>query len=1124
MIFRRRQLLTLASIIVASYSTPVEPQQLNNQKPVLYVIGTSHLDSQWNWTVQDTIREFVPNTFFQNFQRFEKFPDYNFNYEGAIHYMWFKEYHPEAWPTVQKYVADGRWKIAGSWINAVDTNIPAPESLMRQALYGQRFFRQQFGKVSQDVYLPDCFGFGFALPAIATHCGLNQFSTQKLTWGSSYGIPFPLGRWKGSDGSTVVAALNPGDYVTKLRSDISLDPKWAIERMTSVGDRQIGFRYFGTGDIGGAPDEESINWLEKSIKNKTGLAEIRNTSSDQLTRDLTAAEKAALPEYDGELTMKTHGVGCYTSQAAMKRFNRENELLGTAAEEAAVAAELVAGLPYPRERLREAWIRMLWHQFHDDLTGTSIPQAYQFSWNDELVSANQFAGVLTSAVAAVGSQLDTRGEGVPMIVYNPLGLMQHAPVEATIKFKHQAPAEIHVLDDGTNEAQPAKILERSGDTARILFLANVDPISFKVFRVVPGAARVESEPLLRATNTSLENVFYKIEIDKNGDIASIFDKSLSRELLQAPIRLELRDDPSPDKPAWRILWDTVNSAPREYVQSPEIHLVEKGPVRVAIEITRHAAGSTFRQRVMLTEGVDRIDVENFVDWKSTNSLLKVSFPFTATNPKATYDLGLGTIQRGNNTPDHYEVPAQQWADITDASGNFGVAVLNDSKYGWDKPADNVLRLTLLHTAKARAYPYQSSNDLGQHHFTYSIAGHRGDWRIYDKTRDKQSFLQNGDPRLNGSEMPIPARAAELNQPLIAFQTEPHPGLSGHVFSPIRLGAGSNGAQVAIRALKKAEDSDEYVVRLQELEGRPTTKQVISHVTYAAAREINAAEESVPRAGDFAFSSNRLDIGLKPYQPRTFAIRFKNWPGPMHEIPSAPLTLRFNLDGVSTDANRADGDFDDKRQTLAAELFPATMSLDGVLFKFGSSKDGALNVLAPAGQTLQLPAGNYNRVYVVAGAVGGDVNATIAGQPLTIREWQGPVGQWDSRLKEPRQLREVSVAPMTAGQSWSADAINQDLVVQYDVAGGVLKGIDQIRRGFVKRDEIAWVGTHRHDPSGNQPYIGSDLLLYSIDLPAGTRELRLPNDDRIRIMAITVAREPFHLWPATTLYSSDLPTQ
>ena len=153
-------------LIIALMSLPFHGQEKRPDKPVLYVVGTSHLDSQWNWTVQDSIRSFVPATFFENFKRFEKYPNYTFAYEGAIHYMWFKEYFPEYWPTVQKYVREGRWRVAGNWINAVDVNVPSPESLMRQALYAKRFFRHEFGKVSQDVYLPDCFGFGFALPSM----------------------------------------------------------------------------------------------------------------------------------------------------------------------------------------------------------------------------------------------------------------------------------------------------------------------------------------------------------------------------------------------------------------------------------------------------------------------------------------------------------------------------------------------------------------------------------------------------------------------------------------------------------------------------------------------------------------------------------------------------------------------------------------------------------------------------------------------------------------------------------------------------------------------------------------------------------------------------------------------
>ena len=1074
-------------------------QSTAEQKPVLYVVGTSHLDSQWNWTVQDTIREFVPNTFFENFKRFEKYPNYTFNYEGAIHYMWFKEYHPEAWPTVQKYVAEGRWRLAGSWINAVDTNIPSPESLMRQALYGKWFFRHQFGKVSQDVYLPDCFGFGFALPSIATHCGLSAFSTQKLTWGSSYGIPFPIGRWKGVDGSTVVAALNPGDYVSKIRSDISVDPKWSND-LTTVGARhKIGFRYFGTGDIGGAPDAESVDWLEKSLANKAGKVEVRNTSADQLSRDLTPEEKTALPEYEGELTMKTHGVGCYTSQAAMKRFNRENELLADAAERASVAAAALSGLPYPTDRLREAWIRVLWHQFHDDLTGTSIPQAYQFSWNDELVSANQFAGVLTSATSAVSGLLDTRGVDVPLVIYNPLSFARRDVVEAIVTFKGPAPARIRVIDGVTLRDTPVQILEAQDNRAHILFIADMPAIGFKVFGVSASTASQSNASSLNVTESTLENGRFLVKIDSNGDLASVFDKQAGRELLKAPIRLELRTNPSPDKPAWRILWDTVNSAPREFVDEPEVRVIERGPVRVAVEITRKAAGSTFVQRVTLTEGGDRVNVENLVDWRSPNNLLKASFPFASSNPKATYDLGLGTIQRGNNTPDHYEVPAQKWADITDTSGSFGAAVLNDSKYGWDKPADNVLRLTLLHTAKARAYPYQSSNDLGRHRFTYSIAGHRGDWR----------------------EGRIPERAATLNQPFLAFQTQTHPGTIGRSFSIVSLN--ERNGHVAVQALKRAEDSDEIVLRVQELYGRPAQTRIKIALPLKGVREINAAEESV---GPLSSSGGAFLIDLKPYQPRTFALRLQTT-RTTTPLAAAPMGLPFNLDGISTDADRSDGDFDGKKQTLAGELLPATTVLDGIPFNFGASTSGTLNVMVPKGQQLTVPRGPYNRLYVIASAIGSDVSTAIdfgngASRNITVREWQGPVGQWDSRLREPRQLREVEVAQMTRGQSWSAEAIQADLVVKYDQATGNVSGIDEIRPGFVKRDEVAWVGTHRHAPDSNQPYIASYLFAYAIDLPEGAREVRLPDDPRIRILAMTFGREPYRLWPARALYASDLP--
>ncbi|MBZ5498622.1 MAG: alpha-mannosidase [Acidobacteriia bacterium] len=1098
------------ALVLAVFSAGIVPLRSQDagqpMKPVLYLIATAHLDSQWNWTVQDTIRQFVPDTFFTNFKYFEQYPHYAFTFEGPIHYMWFKEYYPEQWPTVQKYVADGRWRLAGSWLNAADVNVPSPESLMRQALYGQRFFRQEFNRTSRDVFLPDCFGFGFALPSIAAHSGLTAFSTQKLTWGSVLpAIPFPIGRWKGVDGSTVVAALKPGDYVTRIQSDISVDPKWSNDLTTIGNGLQVGFRYFGTGDIGGAPSASSLELLEKAIANPEGKVAIRNTAPDQLSRDLTATQTAALPEYEGELLLKTHGVGCYTSQAAMKRFNRMNELLADSAERAAVAAEWLAGIPYPGERLRSAWYRVLWHQFHDDLTGTSIPQAYLFSWNDELSAANQFAGVLTSSTNAVAGLLDTQVMGIPLVVYNPVAAARRDPVEATVQFRSAAPGAIRLIDRAAGRDVPVQVLDRQGNQAHILFLADMPSVGYKVFEARAAEATQAAGPQLSVTPASLENARYAVKIDANGDLASIFDKDAGRELLSAPARLEMRDDPSPDKPAWRILYETIATPPREYPTAPAVRVVERGPVRVSLEITRKAAGSTFVQRVMLTDGGDRVDIENLIDWKSPNTLLKASFPFAASNPRATYDLGLGTIERGNNTADRYEVPAQKWADLTDAGGAFGAAVLNDSKYGWDKPADNVLRLTLLHTPLPKAYPYQGSNDLGRHRFIYAIAGHRGDWRAGR----------------------VPARAAALNQPLVAFQTTPHTGLAGAGFS--MLAFDDMSGQVAVAALKKAEDEDEIVVRVQEQYGRPARTRIRLPGQITAAREINAAEEPV---GDFPASGNALEVELKPYQPRTFALLLKRTLTASPARATAPLSLPFNLDGVSSDANRADGNFDGKKHTLAAELLPQELQLDGIPFRLGSSAQGAQNVVVPKGQRITLPPAVYDRLYILAAAVGGNVAASIGiGRQggaigklaINVSDWEGAIGQWDSRLIDERMLRDAYIPALDIKrQTWTPEAIRTGMLVPWDPQTFAVSGIDQIRPGFVKRDEIAWLSTHRHAADGNQTYIMSYLFAYEIDLPAGTREIQLPSDDRLRILAMTAAREPHHVRPAVPLYAPELP--
>ena len=243
---------------------------------------------------------------------------------------------------------------------------------------------------------------------MAHHCGLIGFSSQKLGWRNHpfYGdkkYPFTIGLWKGIDGSQLMFA-HGYDYGHRFK-DEDLSKSEELKDLLKDSPLNTVYRYYGTGDMGGSPTITSVRAVEKGVKG-TGDIKVVSATSDQLYKDY-AGKHDQLPVFDDELLMDVHGTGCYTSQAAMKWYNRQNELLGDAAERAAVAAEWLNQGAYPKSELETSWKRFLFHQFHDDLTGTSIPRAYEFSWNDELISLKQFSDVLTSSVNEVSRLLDT---------------------------------------------------------------------------------------------------------------------------------------------------------------------------------------------------------------------------------------------------------------------------------------------------------------------------------------------------------------------------------------------------------------------------------------------------------------------------------------------------------------------------------------------------------------------------------------------------------------------------------------------------------------------------------------------------------------------------------------------
>ena len=1052
----RVALAGLLALLVAAcaWGQSPDPKPADLSKPTLYCVSTAHLDTQWRWTIQDTIREYIPNTLRRNFANFERSPDYVFSFEGAFRYRMAKEYYPADYARMKQYIAQNRWRVCGSAYDAGDVNIPSPEALMRQTLYGNGFWREEFGKTSVDIFLPDCFGFGYALPSIAAHCGLKGFSTQKLTWGSATGIPFDIGRWEGPDGASIVGALNAGDYTARLREDLSRSPGW-LGRANRLGEKSgvyAAYRYYGVGDQGGATDPESVTWLDKSIAG-TGPVKVIPAGADQLYRDLSPKQVAALPSYKGELIMTTHGTGCYTSQSAMKRWNRKNELLADAAERASVAADLLGGAPYPKAKLREAWERFLWHQFHDDLTGTSIPQAYVFSWNDEAIAQNQFAEVLANAGGAVSRALDTSGEGVAIVVMNPLGLEREDVVSAQVRFPVRAPASVQVTGpDG--RPVPAQVVNRDVATADILFLAKTPSVGFGVYQVRPARRVAAPDTGLRVSQKGLENAQYRVQLDDNGDVASVFDKTQRKELLAAPLRLALLKDTSTGYPAWEMRYQDVSADPVAYADSPvDVRVIESGPARVAVRITRYVGDSTLIQDVRLAAGSagDRLEFDTRIGWRTKGVMLKLVAPLAAANPNATYDLGLGTIERPNDAPRRYEVPAQQWADITTPDGSTGAAILNDCRYGWDKPTDNTLRLTLLRTPKTGGgFAEQSSADLGRHRILYALTGHAGDWR-------------KGE---------VPAQAMRLNQPLIAFQAPAHGGALGRSLSLLRV----SSPQVAVRAFKRAEQGNEVIVRLQELTGKPAAGITLAAgASIVAARELDGQEQ--PK-GTLTPRDGKLRLDLTAYQPRTVGLTLAPFGAKVSAPVSKPVALPFDTCVTSADGEKVTGGLDGDGHAIPSELWPGTITAEGLSFKLGSAATGAKNAVVCKGQTLPLRRDGLNSLYLLAASAKGDVDATFAvgAKPvvLHVQDCAGNIGQWDSRLVNGKQVSNYS----------------------------------QLAPAFVKRAPVAWIATHRHNrDGGNDLYLFHYLFKYRLDLPAGVSAITLPNDPNVRILAASLANNP-----------------
>lgn len=1138
--------------------------------PTLYVVPYAHLDTQWRWEFPQSISEYLLKTMRVNFDLIDKYPHYVFNWTGANRYRLMKEYFPSDYARMKQYVAAGRWYPAGSSMEEGDVNLPNAEAIIRQILYGNTYFRKEFGKASAEYMLPDCFGFPASLPSILAHAGVKGFSTQKLSsaWQPApkvggpdspeqtpEGIPFNVGVWEGTDGKTIIAALNPGGYGSQVFSDLSKEPPpppppdpnaqgrgrggqretdW-VKRINldgSVTGVFADYKYIGTGDIGGSVNEPSVKLLEAIVTKGTavipppgrgrggrgqnpdtpappppepvavgeGPVHVIVSAADQMFNDIKPEMTARMPRYKGDLELINHSAGSLTSQAYHKRWNRVNEILADAAEKASIAANWMGGRPYPQQRLNDAWTLVMGGHFHDTAAGTATPLSYEFAWNDDVIAMNQFSGVLTSATEAIASGMNTQTRGEALVVYNPLNIAREEVVEASVSLPAGTSAVRVVGPDG--KETPAQV-----ENGKVVFVARAPSVGYAVYDVEAAASAPAST--LKVTSSSLENARYRVMLDVNGDVSSIFDKSVNKELLSAPVRLAISKDAPRQWPAWNMDWDQVHAEPRGYVSGPaQARIVENGPARVALEVTREFEGSKFVTTVRLSAGDagNRVEFANSIDWKLLASNVKATFPLSASNPEATYNWDIGTIKRPNENERQFEVASHQWVDLTDQSGSYGATILTDVKNASDKFDDHTIRLTLIRTPGGTSYSDQFNQDWGHHEILFGIAGHSGDWRTAQTDWQGQ----------------------RLNDPLRVFESSKHGGSLGKEFSLVKI----DNPRIRVMALKKAEMSDEVVLRMVELDGKPAQDV---HVRFAgpitAAREVNGQELPV---GAATVQSGALVASFTAYQPRTFALKLGAAPAKVASVASKPVALHYDLAAASNDDTKTEGGFDSKGNAMPAEMLPASLSFDGVDFQLAPAGTGKANAVVAKGQKIDLPTGKYNRVYILAASADGDQKTQFRigdkSADVTVENWGGFIGQWDTRLWKPRP--ESVTQNGRGGGTPTQVPLRQDWAVSanhatWDVNGGggsrnwspnYPDDFLGMAPGYIKRADVAWYASHHHTAEGlNEPYQYSYLFAYAIDLPANARTLTLPENSNIRVLAVSVAEENSEVKPAQPLY-------
>jgi alpha-mannosidase len=801
----------------------------------LFLTGHTHIDTAWLWPLKESVRK-CSRTFATACRLMERFPNYRFACSQAQLFAYTKQYYPDLYQDIRRWVAAGRWETTGAmWVEA-DANVTSGESLIRQILYGLRFFKDEFGTRPTVCWLPDVFGYNAGLPQILTGCGVRSFWTWKLHWQSRDPFPHHLFWWEGVDGSRVLAhipKLGGGAYNgTPSPEQLAR----AAEASLQKGGYEEQLFPFGYGDGGGGVTEEMMQFADRAAR-YPGLPACRQGTVEQFFAEVHAA-KPELPVWVGELYLQTHR-GTYTTQGRTKRGNRLCELALREAEiwgtlglwqggDGGPAAGTVKTLA---ESLRGGWETTLLHQFHDILPGSSIGEVYADTAQDHARVLDQARQVRDQGLLALAGPV--ADSAAVQRVFNALSWDRQDVVYVTMP--DPGPSAVAVCG---SETVPAQVVARSAGMATVAVIVPVVP-GLGAADITIRKGRPPKTPL-KASRQVLENSFYRLELGPDGTLTRLFDKRAEREVIAAgetANRLQLFQDGPEHEAAWNI---HASYTQREYAwDGPgSVNIVEQGPVRAVARVLRTRRETTVQQDIILYNGLPRIDFQTRVEWRERQTLLKVAFPLAVHASHATFEIQFGALERPNhrNTSwdeGKFEVCGLRWADLSE--GGYGVSLLNDSKYGHDV-LGNVLRLTLL---RGTEFP-DTEADQGAHEFTYSLLPHRGDWRAGQTVR----------------------RAAELNVPLLAVPA----GAPQAPLSYLRV----DGPAI-LETLKPAEDGDGIILRFYEPNGERGSVTVVATRPFHKALECNLVEEN---GAPIEAADGRFSFEITPYQIRTFRLRLR----------------------------------------------------------------------------------------------------------------------------------------------------------------------------------------------------------------------------------------------------------